>query len=114
MKSRTLALLLVVISGCSLFGEPANTAPAAGLSKAVLTAACTAKSSPPAQEWMSCTALSQATFVCNQIKNGGPVDAQILKLIELVSSFIPDPQLNGIVAGGTTTENAALASWCGD
>jgi hypothetical protein len=110
--SRLLLSCLILISGCSLFGEPANTSPSAGLSKAMLQASCLNKANGVAKQWLACTAESQAEFVCDQIANGGELDTAILALLKQLNAVVPDPQLNAILAGGVPATNAALGEWC--
>jgi hypothetical protein len=104
-----LALLVISLPACSLLGEPSNTPPAAALSKANLMAACESTSSNKNAEWLACTALSQATAMCQDLASGNPVDEQLIAAVE---AFYPDPALKTIGGLSVAAVNAALAQWC--
>jgi hypothetical protein len=108
MKRILTAGLVALLTGCSLLGE-SNEMPNAALSNAKLTAACDSKSNSATQIWMTCTVLSQATLVCNNVSSGAPVDQQ---LVQLIAAFAPDPVLAGVANASVDAANAALQSWC--
>jgi hypothetical protein len=108
----------IAISGCSLLGEPSNTPPNAALSKANLTAACEATSNTPAQAvsqkaatdaWLACTALSQVTLFCANVRSNAPIDTDLL---DVILAFAPDPILSTLGNDALAVANAAAAQWC--
>jgi hypothetical protein len=118
MRKFAAGMLAVAISGCSLLGEPSNTPPNAALSKANLTAACTATANKPAMQvsqkaqtgaWLACTALSQVTLFCSDVRSNAPIDTELLGVI---LAFAPDPILSMLGNEALDVANAAAGQWC--
>ena len=102
---------ILLIAGCSLFGEPANTSPIAALSKANLVAACASKTDTQLQVWAACTTESQVIAVCKNVRSGAPVDTQ---LVGIINAFVgsTDPVLSQIGSLSVSAANQALGAWC--
>lgn len=118
MRKFVAGMLAMAISGCSLLGEPPNTPPNAALSKANLTTACEATSGMPTQKvsqqaqtgaWLACTALSQVTLFCTNVRSNDPIDTELL---DVILAFAPDPILSTLGNDALDVANAAAAQWC--
>jgi hypothetical protein len=118
MRKFVAGMVAVAISGCSLLGEPANTSPNAALSKANLTAACEATAAMPAMQvsqkaqtgaWLACTALSQVTLFCQNVRSNAPIDTELL---DVILAFAPDPILSMLGNEALDVANAAAGQWC--
>ena len=103
-----LGLAMLGMGACATI-TPAQLVPNINLSKANLTAQCTATNTNPASVWAACTALSQATFVCDDLASGTPIDLQI---VSLVNAFAPDSVLEYVVGANVAAENMAMTDWC--
>jgi hypothetical protein len=106
------------LPACSLLGEPSNTPPNAALSKTNLAAACEATSAAPADAvsqkaqtdaWLACTALSQVTLFCQNVRSNAPIDTE---LVDIILAFAPDPVLSTLGNDALDVANAAAGQWC--